>query len=104
MSKQTLIGQHPASISNGTAIETVDGRSGINGLRHRHDRWDPLPPVCRRPRAPDAPDADLVGPELETPWRETCGADTTRRIVTELKVESRMRDKDPSAHLFIGHN
>lgn len=43
-------------------------------------------------------------PELETPWRETCGADTIRRIVTELKVESRMRDKDPSAHHFVGHN
>jgi superfamily II DNA or RNA helicase len=81
-----------AVIPPNTAIETYDGRSGvverlvdtIAGVNYYR--------IAFGRERQDLAACDLFVPIESRPWTETVGPDAVRRIVTELKVESRARD------------
>ncbi|MCX5650086.1 MAG: SNF2-related protein [Planctomycetota bacterium] len=75
-----------------TAIETYDGRAGvIRGFLKTIAGVD-FYQVAFGGSIQRLPATDFFVPDGAEPWREICGPDAVRRIVTELKVESRTRD------------
>jgi superfamily II DNA or RNA helicase len=75
-----------------TAIQTHDGRSGVVRayLRTIHDVA--YYQVAFGNEVQRLPATDFFVPAISPSWNDVCGPDAVRRIVTELKVESRTRD------------
>ena len=86
------LSMHSSKLPENTAIETYDGRAGvIRGFLKTIAGVD-FYRVAFGGTVQRLSATEFFVPDAATPWREICGPDAVRRIVTELKVESRTRD------------